>query len=209
MAFTPYDAGQHAIGRARALLDLSGDKTLTALIRADLRRLSIVMSVAALDTYLHRLVVARCYEHDELPASLAKLSVTFEQLLSKTDEIGEAARRDPHSPRPRVALKKELRQRLLRETFQRAEDVGRALGMAGKPKAWDKIASAYTPRQSSADLQARLNGIVARRNQIVHEGDYLQLDRPQKAKRNDLSTAQARQSIDFLDRLINAIHAIP
>jgi hypothetical protein len=35
------------------------------------------MAVAALDTYMHRLIVERVYTHDDLPPVLAKLEVPF------------------------------------------------------------------------------------------------------------------------------------
>lgn len=47
-----------------------------------MRRLSIVMAVAALDTYMHRLILERAFKHDELPKQLAQLDVSFKQLLS-------------------------------------------------------------------------------------------------------------------------------
>jgi hypothetical protein len=71
-------------------------------LRDDMRRrLSVVMAVAALDTYMHRLIVDRAYEHGEsLPGGLARLDVPFERLLAQADETTVAARADPHYPRP-------------------------------------------------------------------------------------------------------------
>jgi hypothetical protein len=77
--FTPYDAATHAIRRARGLLDTSRSPELATGVRIDIRRMSTVMAVAALDTYLHRLIVDRAFTHKELPGGLAKLDVSFER----------------------------------------------------------------------------------------------------------------------------------
>jgi hypothetical protein len=73
MPFRAYDAATDLIKRARNQLEMSSSLHLAKSprlkpnVRGDMRRLSIVMAVAALDTYMHRLVVERAYEHDELP----------------------------------------------------------------------------------------------------------------------------------------------
>jgi hypothetical protein len=208
--FTPYDAATHAIARSRALLRAAQTQTRPgqAVLRADLRRLSVVMAVAALDAYMHRLIVERAFWHDDLPPALAKLDVPFQRLLAQADEAGEAARSAPWNSRPRVAIKRQLRDRLLRETFQRYEEVSKALAMAGRSGNWDAIGQRMSPRQPPNDIRIRLNSIVTRRNQIVHEGDYERLERPRGPRRNSMSHSAARGDVDFLADLIDAIHAV-
>jgi len=223
MAFTSYDAALHGIGRAqqllkgaslsgrRALITPSGKRafrrgTLSGSTVADMRRLSVVMAIAALDTYMHRLIVERAFKHDTLPNGLAHLDIGFEDLLRQADETAAAARANPHKPRPRVAVKRQLRDRLLRETFQNSDAVARALSMAGRPKAWPAISEKM--QASPAEVKERLNGIVTRRNQIVHEGDYERRERPQTPRRNPITLSQARRDIDFIAELIDAIHAV-
>jgi hypothetical protein len=207
MAFGPYDAARHAIGRARALLDASRSQVLAVNVRADMRRLSIVLAVAALDTYMHRLIVDRAFTHPELPRPLARIDVPFELLLAEADVRAEAARSDPHQSRPRVAVKRILRDRLLRRTFQTYEDVGKALAMAGRRRSWDTIGQRLEPPLAPDDIHARLDAIIHRRNQIVHEGDYRGLERPRNSGRNPLRSVEAQSAVDFLADLIDAIHA--
>ncbi len=64
-----------------------------------------------------------------------------------------------------------------------------------------------TPQMMPNVVKERLNAIVVRRNQIVHEGDYQRLERPQDAKLNDISHADASDHIEFITQLVNAIHA--
>ncbi len=182
MPFTPYDAANHMLDRAEALLDLA--RTLTrkptrdALppglasaagrpVRDDLRRLALVMAVAALDTYMHRLVVSRAYLHEDLPLKLADVTVRFGDLIDQAD-AAVIAHNEGRRSRPRVAAKRLLRERLLRETFQRPDRVTDALSMAGVPKAWSVIAAAMAGAPKPEDLRSTLNALVERRNAIVH-----------------------------------------
>jgi len=173
-----------------------------------MRRLSVVMAVAALDTYMHRLILERVYLHKQLPKQLARLDVEFAQLLEQADATGEAARAKPYEPRPRVGVKRLLRDRLLKETFQTFDGVSRALHLAGRKKEWPEIGQRITPKRSPEEIKERLNAIVTRRNQIVHEGDYARLEKPQGPRRNQMTTAQAKADIDFIEQVINAVHAV-
>jgi len=211
MPFTPYDAGTHAIGRARGLVDEAAKhKTLPTSVRGDMRRLGVVMAVAALDTYMHRLILERVYTHEDgkLPGALARLDLTIEAVLGWADESGVAARKKPHNSRPRVGVKRQLRDRLLRETFQSYENVSKALGMAGLSGKWEDIGKTFSPSMTPKQIRTRLDQIVIRRNQIVHEGDYRRLDRPRNSGRNGLGTTSARADINFIAQLIDAIHAV-
>jgi len=84
--FTPHDAAAHTLSRAEGLLDAASGSRLPAGVADDLRRLAVVMAVAAIDTYMHRLIVSRAYEHDELPGKLAGLNIPFEQALALADQ---------------------------------------------------------------------------------------------------------------------------
>lgn len=82
------------------------------------------------------------------------------------------------------------------------------VGVGAKGKKWDLIGKKLDPPMRASEIRERLNGIIMRRNQIVHEGDYRRLDRPQNARRNPMTTAQARSDILFIADLIDAIHAV-
>jgi hypothetical protein len=207
VAFTPYNAATDCIGRANSLLTAASTPA-NAVIANDLRRVSVVMGVAALDTYMHRLIVERAYRHQRLPGRLARLTFSFRYALEQADTAGEAARAQPYNSRPRVPLKRALRDRLLLETFQRYDDVSDALGMAGLSGNWGPIGQALTPALQPDEIEGRLNAIVDRRNQIAHEGDYERLERPQTTRMNGITQPQAANDIAFLASLIDAIHSV-
>jgi hypothetical protein len=223
MTFTSYDAADDTILRAYGLLlgarpnvtrrrddgtPYKRKSTVLPEVRSDMRRLAIVMAVAALDTYMHRLIVERVYSHESLPKGLAQLDVPFEQLLAQADQTAVEARATPRNSRPRVGVKRVLQERLLRETFQGHGDVSRALKMAGRSRDWRPIGEQMSPPLSPPEIKERLDGIVRRRNQIVHEGDYERLQKPQKAKLNRITQSQARADINFISQVIDAIHDV-
>lgn len=206
MPFTPHNAATDGIARARNLLaQAPGCPTG---VQQDLRRLGLVMAVAALDTYMHRLILQRLYAHTELPGKVASLDLPFAFALDQADESARVARAKPHNSRPRVALKRAVRDRLLRETYQSYDDVSAALGMAGLSGNWQAIGQQFSPSLASTEIRRKLNEIVTRRNQIVHEGDYERLDRPQTSRTNLMPHPDAKQAVDFLADLIDAIHTV-
>lgn len=207
MPFTPYEAAIDCVSRAERLLK-SADEKVNSAIAGDLRRLGIVMGIAALDTYMHRLIIDRAYRHKRLPGKLAKLSFSFAYALDRADDCAEAARLKPHHNRPRVALKRALRDRLLLDSFQRYDDVSDALGMAGMSGNWNKIGDQLSPPLQPEELREKLDAIVNRRNQIAHEGDYVRLERPQTSRKNRVSAREASADVRFLRDLINAMHKV-
>jgi len=206
MPFTPHDAATHALQRADDLLDASRTDGLPQRAASDVRRSSIVLAIAALDTYMHRLIVDRASMWGPLPRKLADVEVRFDQLVTEAKASYEAARREPFNSRPGVRTKSVLRNQLLLKTFQSSRQIEEALAMAGAAGNWGRIGQELG--MTRAQIDARLNPIVARRNQIVHEGDYERLDRPQQARLNTLSENEARSRIQFLRELVNAIHAV-
>jgi hypothetical protein len=79
--------------------------------------------------------------------------------------------------------------------------------MAGRKKEWKAI-GAISPSMDSDEIRERLDAVVRRRNQIVHEGDYERLQKSQKAKLNVITQAQARSDLGFVAALIDAIYDV-
>ncbi|MFI4990167.1 MAG: HEPN domain-containing protein [Solirubrobacterales bacterium] len=64
------------------------------------------------------------------------------------------------------------------------------------------------PPMQPREIKTRLDEIVTRRNQIVHEGDYERKERPRRAKTTPISEKEARADIDFIAQLVDAIHGV-
>lgn len=139
MPFSPYDAATHLIGRANAVL--AHVPAAPTAIRKDLCRTGVVMGIAALDTYMHRLIVHRAYDHNQLPGKLADLDLSFAYALQQADESATA----------KPALSPPTHARVLRSSARFATDFSarrsRAMRTCPKPSEW--LGSAAIGRQSA------------------------------------------------------------
>lgn len=152
------------IARARDLVGLGqAYQSIThgVVDSSDIYRASLVQSVAALDHYIHGVVLDRAV--DILlgripPGAKSKVGITFH-------EVQDILAAPTIADREQVA-RTHVAQRLSRETFQRSDAIGTALAMVGISKVWN----AAFPAQSNSTVK-QLDLVVARRNQIVHQGD--------------------------------------
>lgn len=195
--------------RSRRFIALAEQENLPdPQITTDLRRTAIVMAVAAVDSYMHWLVFRRLSDvrrEGDLPKSLAKLNVRFSDLASLADAL-ISARQANREIRPWVQVKNSVQKELLTETFQSFEQVSNALALAGIEKGWSKTATKLGC--SATDIKERLNRIVHRRNQIVHEGDITRASRPQKLKYNQLTHDSVVSDVDWIESLLEKIEEV-
>ena len=203
MPVSPKDASDDCIARSRALLAHAHVPSVAPGLREDLGRLALVMAIAAVDAYMHALVLSRVSDvRTELPKSLKRIDIDFEWLTYLAEET-VSAQRASKKKRPWVTVKHALQERLLRETFQSYDAVGSAMAMAGVDKAWSSVAQKMGC--SADDIKNRLSVIVHRRNKIVHEGDLRRLARPRKIQHSPIDLANVQEEIDWLDKLLAAI----
>jgi hypothetical protein len=175
--------------------------------KKDLRRMAVVMAVAAIDSYMHAIVLRRVstVRKEELPKILRRVAIPFEELASLADTSLEA-RRAKRRARPWVQVKNTLQRCLLQETFQSFDQVGDALAMAGVEKGWSKVAAQLGEPADS--IKATLNALVHRRNQIVHEGDVMRASRPRRLRLNQIYHQTTKEEIDWVESLLDAVEAV-
>ena len=165
--------------------------------------MALVMAVAAIDAYMHALVLRRIEavrRSADLPKALAGLEIPFSEIASLAD-ASIRAQREMRASRPWVQVKSSLQRRLLKVTFQSYDQVATALSMAGVEKGWSKIVQELD--ETTKDNKAWLDNLVHRRNQIVHEGDIKRASRPRRLQFNDIDQADAEQQVDWVESLIN------
>jgi hypothetical protein len=208
MPVTAKNASDDCIARARALLAHASAPGTAPGLRDDLGRLALVMAIAAVDTYMHIVVLRRVSTvRGALPKALQELDIGFAQLTDLA-EATVIAQRAGRASRPWVTVKHALQERLLRETFQTYDAVGSAMSMAGVKKAWSSIATHLGC--TADDIRVRLNAIVHRRNKIVHEGDLRRMARPRAIQHSHIDLTSVQSDIDWLDQLLGAIaHVVP
>jgi hypothetical protein len=166
--------------------------------------MAVVMSVAALDSYLHAAVLRRIanVRGSQLPKALRRLDMPFGEIAELAD-YAVCVQANRTKWKPWVHVKRVLQERLLRETFQSSNQVAMALNMCGITDSWGKLATDMGA--TAPALQKRLDTLVHRRNQIVHEGDVARAARPRKLKFNNVEEASVRADVDWMEKLIESI----
>ena len=151
------ERARQLIGLGDAITGLSSGR----LDSTDLYRSALVQGVAALDTYVHGVVLDRAVDillGRSPTGSVSKIGFHFgivSDLLSATSPVERELRARSH-----VAA------RLAKETFQRPDAIAQAFAMVGIPKVW---ATTFGSAAEATMLQVSL--IVRRRNDIVHSCD--------------------------------------
>lgn len=207
MPLSTIRVANNCITRARNLLAASTSPNIALGTREDCRRLALVMSVVALDAYVHWTVflkLSTVRQRADIPKGLQRLDLAFGDIASLADSAVSARHRGT-AFRPWVQVKNAVQKRLQQMTIQNSNAVAEALSFLGITSLWRKVAQRLT---LSADVvTSRLNSIVARRNQIVHEGDLQRHQRPRRVSHNSITRAGVANDIAFMENLIDAMHA--
>lgn len=207
MAFTAREAARSCFRRARRLLSAAAGDLPATKARNDLRRMALVMAVTALDTYMHRAVLARVSAGRSTPAvprSLRTLTVPLGGMLDLAEHTIKA-RSENKLARPLVQVKNVLHRRLLDKTFQSYDEVGEAMAMLGIRRPWEAVGREMG--ETAEQIRSHLNQIVRRRNQIVHEGDFVRQVRPRRLKLNQIRHQRIKREIDWIESLVDAIQS--
>ena len=208
MTFSPELAGRTCIEKARRLLDLAAHPPPVAETQEDLCRHALVSGITAIDSYMHWLVFTRLSDvrwRETLPKRLQNLDIPFSDLASLADSA-LGAQQDGRRIRPWVQVKNALQNRILSMTFQSYSQVAGAFSLAGIEKSWSKIAAEIG--EPASQIESRLNGLVHRRNQIVHEGDIMRMSRPRAIRHNPVDHAEVSAEIDWVERLLAAMQTV-
>ncbi|MCF8610197.1 hypothetical protein L5G28_08500 [Gordonia sp. HY285] len=200
MTLTPLQSAVDVLDRAGSLL-LAADAVPDPLVADDMRRFALAQGVAALDTYLHWAIADVPLKN--MASALKSLDVPFEELISLSEAV--VANRD--KIRPKVRARGALERVILTMTFQSSRGVEQAMAFLGIRKAFAKISPHMVPAHKPSDVKERLNRIVHRRNQIVHEGDLQRQSRPQSIKREPADKVKIGADLAWLRMLVLAVDA--
>ena len=164
MATTRYRHFQEDVSRARDLVGLAdaiGSMTYGRVDSSDLHRAAVVQSVGAIDAYIHGITLDRAVDillgRRKGGAPRSKIGLHFDAVEALLSAATLADRE--------LAARTYVAERLALETFQRPDDIARALAMVGVPKIWS---TAFTDPSAT---KTALGLVVDRRNRIVHACD--------------------------------------
>jgi hypothetical protein len=162
---------------------------------SEMYRSVVVLVVAALDSYVHGvmldrsvdIVMGRASGGDAGRASGLPIA-SVGQILSIADPLQRE-----------MSVRGILATRLALDTYQQPDDIGKALASVGVSKLWS---SAFTSPES---IKLALKAVVRRRNLIAHQCDA---DPMSPAHPNAMSDTDAIDSIDTIELVVRGIDKV-
>ncbi|MEU6529893.1 hypothetical protein ABZ869_11970 [Streptomyces sp. NPDC046928] len=188
---------EREIKRARDLVGIG--QSLSAITNGlvageDHYRSALVHAVAAVDSYVHGVVLDRAVDMlmgRLTGAASSKVGLSFAAVgkIMAAASGGKAA--------VELAARTYVAERLGLETYQRPDDIASALSMVGVQKIWS------TAFPSDAHLQKTALGvIVSRRNRIVHQCD---LDPLPGGTTTPIAPDDSLDAITTIERIVTAV----
>jgi hypothetical protein len=186
------------LSRARDLVGLGqslGIMTHGRVDASDIFRAALTQGVAALDAYIHGVVLDRAVDvvlgRAAGAGAGAKVGLHFMAIQSIVTAATAADQE--------LAARTHVAQRLSLETFQRPDDVAKGFAMVGISKIWS---NAFTDPSSA---MTALSLVVQRRNKIVHQCDS---DPVTPGTLIPLSDTDALDAIATVEATVTAIDAV-
>jgi hypothetical protein len=182
--------------RARDLVGLGqaiGGLTYGRVDGSDLYRAALAQGVAALDSYVHGVVLDRAVDIlcGRLPSAKPNPRVGL-HFVAVSDLLAAVGPADVE-----LAARTHIAQRLALESYQRPDEIAGALAMVGVPKIW----STAFPADVEA-TKTSLGVIVGRRNRIVHSCD---VDPLIPGSVTPLSDSDALDAIEMVERIVRGV----
>ena len=187
------------VSRARGLSALAqhlDERTTQAVDLSDIYRATLVLSVSALDHFVHEFVRVGMLEvHNgtrtathahlsfKIPLAAARAGIAA---TSKTDWLDEAIR-DAHSWL----------------SFQHPDRIADAIRLVSAAKLWEEVAMDLG--STAAAVKARLITIVDRRNKIAHEAD---MDPTNPGERWPINKVLVDDAVDYVELVTLAIDKV-
>lgn len=194
MSSSRLDDFSRDITRARDLVGLGqsiGVMTNGVVDSTDLYRAALVQGVAAWDRYIHGVVLDRAVNImlGQLSAgSVSRVGISLSAVAALINAPDHATRE--------LAARSFFAERLSTETYQRPDDVAKALAMVGVKAIWS---AAFADAQQA---KIAIGVIVERRNKIVHQCDY------DPVNPGSVSPLGAGDAISALQVIDDSVHAI-
>ena len=167
-------------------------------VEADVLRSAWAFVGAAIDTYFHERVRRALLE-----PPLSNAARKYEVTVGDVEDLVEAFLKDREKTRPRVRLKNAVHKQLLTDTFQGSRNVELAFALIGSPSAWKAVARELGGTRADA-VKDRLDRQYARRNNIVHEGDFKRQSRPQRLKLAAIEASVVCEEIAWTSEFLRA-----
>ena len=196
---TALDHFEQNLARARNLAGLStslAGMTTPAVDTTDLLRAALVLSVSALDHFVHEFTRMGMLD---IHAQKRPVTPAFLEFRVSMSAVREAESGDGSDE----WLDLEIRKRHGWISFQFPDSIADAIRLVSPVRLWEAVAMRRNedPRTTKAQLRA----IVERRNKIAHEAD---LDPTNPGERWPIDRPLVEGAMDFMESVVRAIYGI-
>jgi hypothetical protein len=193
-----------SIRRVRELIDVHNSlkaQASSVLDLSDMLRAALVLAVSALDYYIHEVVRIGMLEiHRGLRPEPPAFSGFEISLGSARAGINAGQNIDSW-------LEDEIRQRLSYKSFQKPDNIVKAVLLISNKKLWKEVSiNMGRLAKDAEDIKNQLSLIVDRRNKIAHEADIdptLSI-----GNRWPIDELLVNEAVDFIEQVVESIHNI-
>jgi len=192
-AIEQFDANISRVKNLGAIVDAIGVQTTTALDLSDILRAELVLSVSALDHYVHELVRLGMLDAFRGRRSRTRQFLDFQVSVESALE-GIIGGED--------WLDNQIRIRNGYRSFQTPDNIAAAIRLVSDIRLWDIVASSMSV--PADEVKERLSLIVDRRNKIAHEAD---MNPSPYEERYSIDRKAVTDSVDFIVQVAHSIHA--
>lgn len=190
-----------SINRVRDLIAVHNSvkaQSTSALDLSDILRASLVLSVSALDYYVHEVVRLGMLE---IHRGLRPESAAFCRFHISLETARQALKNDANFD---SLLEDEIRERHSFKSFQNPDNIADAIRLISDKKLWKEVGNIM--KRSAQEIKRQLSLIVERRNKIAHEADI----NPELGLGNQWSIDElmVNEAVDFIEAVVENIHSI-
>lgn len=190
-----------SIRRVRDLIAIHNSikaQATNALDLSDMLRAALVLSVSALDYYIHEIVrigMLEIYQNQRPePSAFSKFQIS----------LGSARQQINFAANDNSWLESEIRQRHSYKSFQQPDNIADAIRLISDKKLWEEVSRQMN--RPAREIKRQLKLIVDRRNKIAHEADIdPTLSLGNRWPIDEILTAEA---VDFIETVAQSIHKI-
>lgn len=176
--------------------DISSQTTVVVDL-TDILRAELVMSVSALDYYVHEVVRLGMLESYRGERRKTPQFLSFQISLGPALDALNLGKSDD------TWISEEIRSRHSFSTFQTPDRIASAVRLISDVSLWLEVAERMNA--DDKEVKQELRVIVDRRNKIAHEAD---MSRSPYEDRNSIDRQMVTEAVNFLERVVEAIHSV-
>ncbi len=194
-----FDQFNISISRVRDLIAVHNSvkaQSTPALDLSDILRATFVLSVSALDYYVHEVVKLGMLEIHRgtrpEPPAFSRFQI---YLGSARQSLGSSLD---------SWLEDEIQERHSYKSFQQPDNIAEAIRLISDKKLWEEVGAVMG--RTAKDVKKELSIMVGRRNKIAHEADI----NPTQGlgDRWGINEVDVNDAVDFLEKVVQSIHSI-